>query len=182
MPLWLVWIFLLMKPRVRFAFVVTFCMCWFQFWSWPISNPSYFAWSTASKTWPCRAYWVWRGFRARVICRTWHLLGLKCIPHVFSHFSSFWRPCCRVWESSLMATVKYTAVSSAKSLTCEFMFSDRSFRYRRNKISPRTEHWGTPEVTGISDDFSPSKATHCEWPSKNVLIELSHAGEAWWVI
>ena len=66
----------------------------------------------------------------------------------------------------------------SKSLTCEFMFSDRSFRYRRNKISPRTEPWGTPEVTGISDDFSPSKATHCEWPSKNVLIELSHAGEA----
>ena len=93
------------------------------------------------------------GIRARVICRTWHLLGLKCISHVFSHFSSFWRSCCRVWESSLLVTVKYTAVSSAKSLTFEFMFSGISFMYRRNRIGPRTEPWGTPEVTGISDDF-----------------------------
>ena len=79
MPLCLVWIFLRMKPKVRFAFVVTFCICWFQFRSWPISSPRYFAWSTASKTWPCSTYWIWWGFRARVICRTWHLLGLKCI-------------------------------------------------------------------------------------------------------
>ena len=43
---------------------------------------------------------------------------------------------------------------------------------RRNKIGPRTEPWGTPEVTGISDDFSSSKATHCERPSKKALIQL----------
>ena len=42
--------------------------------------------------------------------------------------------------------------------------------YRRNKIGPRTESWGTPEVTGISADFSPSKATHCVRPSKNAVI------------
>ena len=102
---------------------------------------------------------------------TWHILGLKCISHVFSDFSSFWRSCCRVWESSLLVTAKYTAVSSAKRLTCEFMFSGRSFMYRRNKTGPRTEPWGTPKVTGISDDFPPSKATHCERPSKNALIQ-----------
>ena len=44
--------------------------------------------------------------------------------------------------------------------------------YRRNKIGPRTEPWGTPEVAGISDDFSPAKATHCESPSKKALIQL----------
>ena len=170
MPLRLVWIFLRMKPKVRFAFVVTFSICWFQFRS--ISSPRYFAWSTASKTWPCRTYCVWRGFRAREICRTWHLLGLKCISHVFSHFSSFWRSCCRVWESSLLVTVKYTAVSPAKSLTCEFMFSGRSFMYWTNKICPRTEPWSTPEVARISDDFSSFKATLCERSSKNALIQL----------
>ena len=31
MPLRLVRIFLRMKPRIRFAFVVIFCICWFQF-------------------------------------------------------------------------------------------------------------------------------------------------------
>ena len=74
MPLCLVWIFLRMKPKVRFVFVVIFCICWFQFRSWPISSPRYFAWSTASRTWPCRTYWVWREFRALVIYRIWHLL------------------------------------------------------------------------------------------------------------
>ena len=90
--------------------------------------------------------------------------------------------CCRVWESSLLATVKYTAVSSAKSLTCEFMFSGRSFMYRRNKIGPRTEPWGIPRVTGISHDFSPSKATNCERPSKNAFIQLRlfQVIPCWW--
>ena len=105
------------------------------------------------QTWSCRTYWVWRGFRAQVICRTWHLLWLKCISHVFSHLSSFWRSCCRVWESSLLVAIKYTAVSSAKSLTCKFMFSGRTFMYRRNKFGPRTEPRGTPEVRGSQTIF-----------------------------
>ena len=46
--------------------------------------------------------------------------------------------------------------------------------HRRNKIGPRTEPWGTPEVTGISDDFSLSKAIHCESLSKNALIQPSN--------
>ena len=89
-----------------------------------------------------------------------HLLGLKCISQVFSHCSSFCRSCCKVWESFLLVTVRFTAVSSANSLTCELIFSGRSFMYNKNKIGPRTEPWGTPDVTGISDDFSPSRATH----------------------
>ena len=120
---------------------------------WPISSPRYFAWSTASKIWPCRTYWVWMGFRALEICTTWLLLGLKCISQVFSHCSSFCRSCCKVWESFLLVTVKYTVVSSANSLTWELIFSGRSLMYNRNKIVPRTELWGTPDVTGISDDF-----------------------------
>ena len=103
---------------------------------------------------------------------TWHLLGLKCISQVFSHCSSVCRSCCKVWESFLLVTVKYTAVSSANSLTCEVIFSGRSFMYSRNKIGPRTEPWGTPDVTGISDDFSPSRATHCERPSKLIRMRV----------
>ena len=55
----------------------------------------------------------------------------------------------------LLMTVKYTAISSANSLTCEVIFLGRSFMYmyNRNKIGPRTEPWDTPDVPGISDDF-----------------------------
>ena len=122
------------------------------------------------------------GFRALDLCMTCHLLALKCISQVFSHRSSFCRSCCKVWKSFSLVTVKYTAVSSANMLTCEFIFSDRSFMYKRNEVGPRTEPWGTPDVTGIAADFSPSRATHCERPSKNTLIQLRlfRVIPCWW--
>ena len=170
MPLWLVWVFLRMNPKVRFPFMIIYCIYWFQVRSWPISSPRYFAWSTGSKTWPCRTKWVcvWGGFRARVICRTWHLLGLKCLLPLFNFLKILLQGL-----GIIFAGDGQVSVSSSKSLTCEFLFSGRSFMYRRNKIGPRTEPWGTPEVTRTSDDFCPSKATHCERPSKNALIQLS---------
>ena len=83
MSWYLVWIFLCTKPRVLLAFVVKFWICVFQLWSWLISSPKYLAWSTASRIWPCRTYWCLIGVQARVICRTWHLLGLNSISQSF---------------------------------------------------------------------------------------------------
>ena len=76
------------------------------------------------KTWPCRTYWYLIGVRARVICRTWHLS--------FSQVSSLYRSC---WQSALLFIVKYTAVSSSNSLTSEWVFSGRSFIYKRNCLN-----------------------------------------------
>ena len=166
MPWCLVGIFLRTKPRVLLAFVVRFWICVFQLRSWLISSPKYLAWSTASRTWPCRTYCCLIGVRARVISSTWHLRGLNYISQSFPLISSLWRSCWRVWQSALLFIVNYTAVSSEYSLTSEWMFSGRSLIYKRNKIGPKTEPWGTPDMTGISDDFSPSKATHCVRPSK----------------
>ena len=66
-----------------------------------------------------------------------------------SQDSSFWRSCCRVLQSFLLLTVKNIAVSSAKSLTCEWICSGRSFIYNKNRIGPKTDPWGTPDVTEI---------------------------------
>ena len=41
-------------------------------------------------------------------------------------------------------------MSSAKRGTCDDSSSRRSFMYMRNRIGPKTDPWGTPEVTGIS--------------------------------
>ena len=152
--------------------MVRFWICVFQLRSWLTSSPKYLAWSTASRTGPCRTYWCLIDVWARVICSTWHLLGLNSISQSFSQISSLWRSCWRVWQSALLLIVKYTTVSSANNLTSEWMFSGRSLIYKRNKIGPKTEPWGTPDVTGISDDFSPSKATHWVCPSKKALIQL----------
>ena len=47
-------------------------------------------------------------------------------------------------------------MSSAKSRTCECMFSGRLLIYSKNNKGPSIEPWGTPELTGISDELSPS--------------------------
>ena len=69
---------------------------------------------------------------------------------------------------ALPLTVKYTAVSQSKSLTCDFILSGSSLI-----------DWSEDDVNGISDDFSP-KATPCKCPCKKAFIqqrfflELSH--------
>ena len=52
-----------------------------------IVMPSYLAEGTDSKTVPRSMYMVWMGHLALVICRTWHLDGLKLMSNRFSHIS-----------------------------------------------------------------------------------------------
>ena len=49
----------------------------------------------------------------------------------------------------LSSIVIYTAVASVKSLVCDLKLSGNSLIRARNKIGPRTDPWGTPDVTGI---------------------------------
>ena len=46
-------------------------------------------------------------------------------------------------------------MSSAKSLTWDWMSWGRSFMYNKKRIEPRTEHCDTPELTGTSSEDSP---------------------------
>ena len=54
---------------------------------------------------------------------------------------------------------EYMAVSSAKSLSLDLTFSDRSFMYAKKRIGPRTEPCGTPEETGIVLELVPLVTT-----------------------
>ena len=94
------------------------------------------------------------------------------------HFSiifkvfQFYEVLLMVCEPSLLLTVRYTAVSLANILTCEVILSIRSFMFTRKRIGPRTNPWGTPDVTRISDDFplqGPLKC--CVRPSRSALIQ-----------
>ena len=46
-------------------------------------------------------------------------------------------------------------MSSAKSLTWDWMSWGRSFMYSKRRSGPRTEPCGTPELTGTSSEDSP---------------------------
>ena len=81
------------------------------------------------------------------------------MSHRRSHFCKVSRSCRRVSESEWLVIVIQIAVSSAKSRTCESMFSGRSLINNKNNKGPSTDPWGTPELTRISDELSPSSTT-----------------------
>ena len=98
-----------------------------------ISTPRYLAWSMASSTCPCNMYMCWAGCLDLEMCNTWHLLGLKSMSHRRSHVCKVSRSCWRVSESEWLLIVIQIAASSAKSRTCECMFSSRSLIYSKNR-------------------------------------------------
>ena len=64
-------------------------------------------------------------------------------------------------------------MSSAKSLTWDWMSWGRLFMYSKKRSGPRTEPCGTPELTGTSSEDSPSKTTAWVRPTKNDFIHVS---------
>ena len=67
---------------------------------------------------------------------TWNLNSMS---HWDSHNDSLSRSFCSTVPSSKPPIVRYTAVSSAKSRTCDDNFSGRSFMKTRSRIGPKTE-------------------------------------------
>ena len=55
---------------------------------------------------------------------------------------------CRMFASELIQ--RYTAVSSAKSLTLYLTCSGGLFMYAKKRMGPSTEPCGTPEETGMA--------------------------------
>ena len=66
-----------------------------------------------------------------------------------------------MFAADRVALHKNTAVSSAKSLTLDQIFSGRSFMYAKKRIGPKTEPCGTPEETGIELELVPLVTTDC---------------------
>ena len=95
-----------------------------------MSTPKYLALVTTSRICPCNVYTVLIAFLAIVIRTTWHLEGLNFMSHNDSLSRSF----CSTVPSSKPPIVRYTAVSSANSRTCDHSFSGRSFIKTRNMI------------------------------------------------
>ena len=85
----------LRKPKVCFAFLEVISICLVNERSSSIVTPKYFAVDTLSFSTLCRMYLVFKGFALFVIWRTWHLEGLNCISHIFSHCSRHARSVCR---------------------------------------------------------------------------------------
>ena len=135
-------------------------------------TPKYFAAGALSSSTLCRMYLVLRGFALFVIWRTWHLEGLNCIFHIFSHCSRLARSVCRTSLSVVELFARYKAVSSAKSLTLNLTCSGWSFMYVRKRIGPRVEPCGTPEETGVFSELIPLITTACFRLSKKSFIHF----------
>ena len=86
-------------------------------------TPRYFAAESLSSSTLCKMYLVFRGFTFPVMWRAWHLEGLNCISHIFSHCSRHAMSVCRTWPSVVELIARYMAVSSAKILTLDLTCS-----------------------------------------------------------
>ena len=130
----------------------------------------HFASEALSSSTLCKVYLLFKGLTFLVMWRTWHLEGLNCISHIFSHCSRHAMSVCRVWPSVVELIARYMSVSSAKSLTLDLTCSGRSLMYAIKRIGPRTEPCGTPEETGTSSELIPLITIVCFRLSKKSLI------------
>ena len=154
------------------AFFVVLSMCGDHERSSAMVTPRYFAAEAISSSILCKMYLVFRGLIFLVMWRTWHLEGLNCITHIFSHCSRHARSVCRTWPSVVEQIARYMAVSSAKSLTLNLTYLGRSFMYARKSFGLRTEPRGTPVEAGTSSELIPLITTVCFLLSKKSLIQF----------
>ena len=121
---------------------------------------------------------------------TKHLSTLNSISHLASHLPSSSRSCCRRFVSFPSVMSRYNTQSSTKSLTLLLAVaypvrcpetpppghvgvidSCRSLVYARNKTGPRTVPCGTPLVTGLGVEVSPSSSTRWVLSFRKAVIQ-----------
>ena len=87
---------------------------------------------------------------------------MECISQSFSHFAAASRSSCSLWVSLSSLFVLESMLSFANSLKvlC-LIYSWKSFMHTKKGIGSSTVPCGTPEVTCIFSDFSPSNMTVC---------------------
>ena len=93
------------------------------------------------------------------------------MPYLDSHTISLSKSCCNTLLSSVPPTVRYTAILSPNRHTFEVSSSGRSLMYMRNRISPKKEPCGMPDVTGTDPDSSPSRITVCDRLPRKAWIQ-----------
>ena len=83
-----------------------------------------------------------------VILKVLHLDGWNSICHSRFHLSSVRRSVCSFSATSVFLMLQYVMVSSAKSLMFNIIPSEVSLMKMRNRMGPRTDPCGTPDVLG----------------------------------
>ena len=112
-------------------------------------------------------YLVFKGLAFLVMWRTWHLEGLNCISHIFSHCWRHAWSVCRTWPSVVELIARYMAVSYSG-----FDLLGQVIMYARKRIGLRTEPCGTPEETGTSSELIPLITKVCFRLSKKFSIHF----------
>ena len=166
--------FLCRNALVLLAFLIVASICLFQFKSFCIVTPRYFAVLASSSVLLCILYENWTGSCLEVMWRTWHCWEWNSISQSFSHCWSLSKSSWMSQASDSVSIVLYKMQSSANNLAVDLgdMYSGRSFMNKRNSRCPRTLPWGTPDWTGADDEVTPSRRTCCDLFPRKLLIQL----------
>ena len=88
--------------------------------------------------------------------------GLKLIFHLTDHSYSLFRSSFKEFVHTFFSYITaFKDTSSAKSLGLQIKLSGRSLINIKNGRGPRTEPWGTPDLIGFHEDFTPFITTLC---------------------
>ena len=98
--------------------------------------------------------------------------ALNSICHSCDHLNACARSCCILLICSSVAAGPKIFVSSANLRMPVLIFSSISLMYTMNSVSPNTDPWGTPLVTGCHGDCLPCIVTRCFLPVSQLSIHL----------
>ena len=89
------------------------------------------------------------------VVRILHFEALNSNFHVCDHLKSVWMSFVIVLWSSLDHISRYRIVSLAKRWRGDWILLSMSLIKSRHKSGPKTEPCGTPDTTGVLEDFTP---------------------------
>ena len=118
-----------------------------------------FSCTVDSKTWLFISYWKCRFVLPT--CRTLHLAALKSVCHLFDQILNELISSHSLWRSASFSTTLNIFVSSANFRILLKRLSSRSLMQIRNKIKPRTDPCGIPDITSIQLEQLPRIPTLC---------------------
>lgn len=105
---------------------------------WEISKLRYFAGVVASSCVLRETYLCMIGDFDLVMCNTWHVEGLKSMPHFVSHMSSSSRYFCKMCLSVAFVNCYITSKHLLGNIFRQII------NIEKDMIGPSTEPWGPP--------------------------------------
>ena len=159
------------RPRVELPFLKILSTWVFQLKLLDIVTPRYLVELTLEICRPFKVYWNRVENFLHLIPRWEHFLTLKLSCQLFDHEDNWYRSFCKDKQFCELWISLYRIQSPAKRRKLAFI--QISFIYNGNNTGPKIEPCGTPDKTGLEEDWVPFMETNWERLDRKAFIHNS---------